>query len=395
MKIRTALAVGYKRLKYGFFSGTQYFDTGVNGNNANLDIVVTYEPNTTNQQCIFAARTSTSGGISFWTDGYCHFGNSSIQVSGVSITGKHTVRLNKSGLYFDGKKLNFTTGSSFHSANLVFGRIPTDNRTYTGKIYRVTVYNGATLIRDIVPAKRSSDSVIGYYDLVTNTFYINRGTGTITGAEEKERYRIRTGDSSEQFMIKYDTVTYTRKQYIKRIGGVAYFDTGFIPDYTAGFDIEFYFKPNSLGQRYCLGANYNVGSLQISLELNASNQARFWVNGNDLIKTGTVSNTSTNYAKFSFKNGLCTLNCNGTIKTANLSMQGKSTTSMWLFLDRAQRTTIYTSPLSIYECKITSGDNLIHWFFPVTRNTDNALGFYDKIQKKFIAVSGSDNFTYE
>lgn len=387
MKIRTALAVGYKRLQYGVFSGTQYIDTGVSGNNANLDIVVTYEPNSTNQQCIFAARSNSSGGISFWTDGYCHFGNSSSLVSGVTMSGKHTVRLNKTGLYFDGKKLSFTAGSTFHSANLLFGRIPTDDRAFTGKIYRVVVYDGTTLLRNMVAAKRTSDNTVGYYDIVQGTFYTNRGTGVITGVEDKERYIVKS--SSQKCKIQYDNIYYQKQNYIRRNNGLAYVDTGFIPDYTAGFDIEFYFRPLALGNRYCLGANYNVGDRQISLELTADNKARFWVASNDLLKIGTISSTQTNYAKFSFRNGVLTLNCNGTIGTANLSIGGKATSSMWLFLDRAQRITTYTQPLEIYECKITSGDTLVHWFTPCIKQPDGEIGFYDRVQKKFIGNGGT------
>ena len=77
----------------------QHIDTLVNGNNVNLKICAEYEPTSSGQMAIFSARTSSSNGISFWTDGYCHFGNSSVHVPGVSSTGKHRVELSKNGLY--------------------------------------------------------------------------------------------------------------------------------------------------------------------------------------------------------------------------------------------------------------------------------------------------------
>lgn len=39
------------------------------------------------------------------------------------------------------------------------------------KIFSCQMYNGSTLIHDYVPSYRNSDLVLGYYDLIDNTFY--------------------------------------------------------------------------------------------------------------------------------------------------------------------------------------------------------------------------------
>ena len=52
----------------------------------------------------------------------------------------------------------------------------THMRLYSFKLYSWV----STLIRDLVPCYRKSDSVIGMYDLVNDTFYTNAGTGTFT-----------------------------------------------------------------------------------------------------------------------------------------------------------------------------------------------------------------------
>ena len=176
----TEVPDAYQLVEYISMSGTQHIDTGINGNNVNLRIVTTYEPSTSGQFAIFSARTSSSNGISFWTDGYTHFGNSSTQVSGVTQTGKHTVDLSKNGLYFDGTKLTFTAGSTMANSNLIIGRVLNDNRTYKGKIYEVTVYSGDTLVGHFLPCYRRLDNVIGLYDTVTGSFFTNAGSGTFT-----------------------------------------------------------------------------------------------------------------------------------------------------------------------------------------------------------------------
>jgi hypothetical protein len=46
-----------------------------------------------------------------------------------------------------------------------------------GSIYYFKIYDNGTLVRDMVPARRNSDGVLGMYDTVTNTFFTNAGTG--------------------------------------------------------------------------------------------------------------------------------------------------------------------------------------------------------------------------
>ena len=40
------------------------------------------------------------------------------------------------------------------------------------------IWNNDSLVRDFVPCYRKSDSVIGLYDLVSQTFFINQGSGS-------------------------------------------------------------------------------------------------------------------------------------------------------------------------------------------------------------------------
>ncbi|MBR0428202.1 MAG: hypothetical protein IJK18_08410 [Clostridia bacterium] len=47
-----------------------------------------------------------------------------------------------------------------------------------GKIYYAKFWNGNELVRNFVPVIRKSDNKIGLYDLVTNEFYMNAGTGS-------------------------------------------------------------------------------------------------------------------------------------------------------------------------------------------------------------------------
>jgi hypothetical protein len=47
-------------------------------------------------------------------------------------------------------------------------------------IYAHKIWENGTRVQDFVPCYRKADGVIGMYDLVTDTFFTNAGTGTFT-----------------------------------------------------------------------------------------------------------------------------------------------------------------------------------------------------------------------
>ena len=53
----------------------------------------------------------------------------------------------------------------------------------SGRIYRAKIWIDNVLVGDYVPSKRDADDVLGMYDLVSDTFYTNAGTGTFIGGE--------------------------------------------------------------------------------------------------------------------------------------------------------------------------------------------------------------------
>ena len=61
--------------------------------------------------------------------------------------------------------------------NLTFFRSPTWGDGFQGKMYYCKIYDNDVLVRDFIPAVRDSDGKAGLYDLVTNQFYTNVGTG--------------------------------------------------------------------------------------------------------------------------------------------------------------------------------------------------------------------------
>lgn len=152
-------------------------------------------------------------------------------------------------------KYVYTTGSQKLYVNDVLNKETTfiANPTatnYTFKLFRVhqpsTGYNSQvniyyckvfnsdnTLVRHYIPARRNSDDVLGMYDIVTNTFFTNRGTGTFSGPPV-----LPCG--------------YTRLEYIES-SGTQYIDTGVYVDKNT--EIETVAKTNGAGSQYLFGVS--------------------------------------------------------------------------------------------------------------------------------------------
>ena len=109
--------------------------------------------------------------------------------NGYATVGEHIFTNDKGTLYDNGVGINtidyaefsmeyslfmFANNSSGNATNIANG---------SNRIYYCKIWDGNTLVRDFVPAKRDTDNAIGMYDKVTNTFFENKGTGTFGTGE--------------------------------------------------------------------------------------------------------------------------------------------------------------------------------------------------------------------
>lgn len=92
----------------------------------------------------------------------------------------------------------------------------------------------------------------------------------------------------------------------------------------------------------------------MSIEVNTSNKVRLWLNTGSLDKsTGNSVTTSKNTAIVEYTGSTYKVSLNGgTVVTGTYAVTGASTASLYMFLDRAKRTSTFTKPLKIYLCKI-------------------------------------------
>lgn len=130
---------------------------------------------------------SNAGGLDFEINSY---GGASYAIAGTSTKAtftdtaqqRHKIKADNTGIYIDGEKatesVNWATGTNLKYYIFAFNLNGTAYCTGNAKIYSVKIWNGATLVKDFVPAVRKSDNVVGLYDQIGDTFYTNAGTGS-------------------------------------------------------------------------------------------------------------------------------------------------------------------------------------------------------------------------
>ena len=223
----------YQEVEYIESDGTQYIDTGFVPNQ-NTEFEVEYELNKQGTYGIIfggeqaysnnAFHMYVSGSPKKWDIGFGRFYTYSIEVE---FNKKIKYKINKTSYYFDNVEYTYISNPTFDNARAVY--LFADNRSSVlldvnaqKKIYKCSIKDNNTLVRNFIPCYRKSDNEIGMYDTVNKVFYTNQGTGTFlkgNNVVHTIRYKIPTeegpyisghvtdGSSSLTFKINKQNVT--------------------------------------------------------------------------------------------------------------------------------------------------------------------------------------------
>ena len=182
----------YQRLEYIESTGTQYIDTGINTNTTTSRYETKINPSSVSGTIgIFGTRNDSSANQdsmnAFIIDGAFRldwlYGAMGSFVRNISSNTDYTISITR-GLatinnvdYTSGETTSIDSLYTFYIGNLNNAGLVYSKR-FSGKIYYSKLYNNNILVFDGVPCYRKSDNEIGMYDLVSNTFFTNAGTGT-------------------------------------------------------------------------------------------------------------------------------------------------------------------------------------------------------------------------
>ena len=190
----------YQELEYIQSTGTQYIDTGVAPTNkTNIKLDIEFISGESNKWIpLIAERTKVSDYSGFsamfgiWINSNTkeialnYADTDTAGITGTNGDGRHIYSNTENKFYLDNTLIKTLSTSSFTSTinlyvfalnELFIGSTKIETRNCTAKLYELKIYDDNILIRDFVPCYRKSDNEIGMYDLVSNQFYTNAGTG--------------------------------------------------------------------------------------------------------------------------------------------------------------------------------------------------------------------------
>lgn len=184
----------YIKLNYIQSTGGQYIDTEfIPDNNTSVEIQFLFNVVGDGQnRGVFGTRAGATSKT------YSLIASNTAQLyTGYGTTNTSTTRrFAKDTMYVVKKEKNITimNGETITTANLQTFTCPYSLALFSVKnaseipsfystmtLYYCKIWDGDTLVRDFIPARRISDNKIGLYELIGNIFYTNSGTGEFLG----------------------------------------------------------------------------------------------------------------------------------------------------------------------------------------------------------------------
>lgn len=292
---------------------------------------------------------------------------------------KVTVKVDKNYMWMNGKQLNSTafssSGFTTSSWPLYFGGINNSgsgtDRPFTGQIYDIKIWQGSTLVRDMVPCLRNADNVIGFYDKVENKFYTNSGTGSFgSGAA--------TGGVVEE---------YKRVEYIEATG-TQYIDSGYKPtSEVLKYDLEYAITSSTFG--FSIMGNNDDTDKYFGIQFWGN---QFYVGTSRALLYKSWTQNQKYHKTVEANNGTLTVTTDGVSESTSYVSSLYKNSSIGLFACKSDTKVESYGHARIYYAKIYDNNILVRDFVPVVRSRDGVAGMYDMVGHKFYANAGSGSF---
>ena len=253
----------------------------------------------------------------------------------------------------------------------------------------IAFYNGFNVVGNFIPAKRDSDNVIGMYDIISQTFFENAGTGTFTAGPEK----IATEPQEST-----DISEYTRLEYIENTD-TQWIDTGIKPNqntsalYSCAVIGDIKNRDVHLFGSRLSYVNQAFNLCYMNTQGNGLENIKF-LSGVDFAQTRTPLITETTIKnKHNYYMSGTRLDVDGINILNFTTIDYEGSHNLWLFgLNNAE--TLHTQVViqRVYGCKIWDNNILVRDFVPAKRNSDNEIGMYDTVNNMFYTNAGTGTF---
>lgn len=176
-------------------TGTQYIDTEypTTGAGISVDLIASKTTSSTTEMGV-VGRTGSSGFEIYFYNGKIYLWNQAFDLaSNVSVavdTAYHIVAVigsEEQSLTVDGDSVS-RTGSASSVSPLNIAIFRHSHYYFSGRVYLCKIYDGATLVRDLIPVRftnSNGQSEGALYDRVSGQVFRNAGTGAFLWAEKQ------------------------------------------------------------------------------------------------------------------------------------------------------------------------------------------------------------------
>lgn len=170
---------------------TDYIDTGVipDSDTAVVAIAFFNSQYGSSSSSLFGTRTALNNKMFNYMQGpidvYWDFENNRVQVgnSPTYLTERmKIVNFNRNGFSANNNSVSVPSGTftcEYPLFLFAMNNAGTATSLANASLYSCRIYQNNALAHDYVPCKRKADNIVGLYDLVTGTFLVNSGSGTL------------------------------------------------------------------------------------------------------------------------------------------------------------------------------------------------------------------------
>jgi hypothetical protein len=376
--------------------------------------------------------THNSSSIADSYMGYDWNTGSNYEITGLTTSDKLTYTMKKN--YFSVGTLSVTPSAPSYFAEptipiSIFGATNYDLTASATNVCDMYLYDykiydsNDNLIHNLIPVERISDNELGLYDISTNKFYTNSGTGTFIRGNYVSNSDVANSSYGGNAMIEWPRIWYKFEsledkgyravEYIKSTG-VQYIQTDIIPANNTKIKLDMQFGDF---HEYANASTYNSCFCGVAEFGGDDTSEVFWG-----VALGELSDSRA--LDFYLGNVSWQESANHISNPANINMRqtmqicrgdsywGNQTALVNTAVTKAEP----TKPLAImgfncvdrpnfspnpYKCRnliiygamiYLNGSELSHNLIPVERISDNELGLYDVITNKFYGNAGTGTF---
>ena len=278
------LPSGYRQVEYIESTGTQYIDTGTKFNSNTDKFEITYQMADKSGNYFICGSGYYDTGY-MWLYNYSYSNKLSLYILDTSGTQREFGSLSavdelKHTIVYEDKKLYTDGNQTANGSSLTLGETPYNFALFTSmnttgynsktKIYSFKMYKSGTLTRDMVPCINEATGKAGMYDLVTNTFYGNAGTGDFV-YQEMSDYIFNgwyTEPSGGTILPSPATMPENDITYYAQFDGTKYYNIIYDNNYVTG---DMYGQSSVNTSKY-LGTGTAVSGKTVAFNTNAKEQ---------------------------------------------------------------------------------------------------------------------------